>query len=118
MRKSEVIHEAINVLHRDGWCKKAYTNSSGQHCILGAIATALDLPHTAMSFGMKGASVWDLRTNPKWHAFQEIEEDLNVVVSRREGTVAIDFNDEHAESIEDVLLPLKELATDYEERGL
>lgn len=40
---SEVLLRAAEVIEADGWCQFDYTNNQGQHCLIGAIQTAVYL---------------------------------------------------------------------------
>ncbi len=59
MTERELYLSAIEVLKRDGWCKEFLTNDRGQHCMLGAMDTAVnEAPFKApLLFDLCGPSV-------------------------------------------------------------
>jgi hypothetical protein len=38
----EVIDRAADILDRDGWCRGAYVNGLGEHCVTGALNSVLN----------------------------------------------------------------------------
>lgn len=87
---SSLVEDTIELLEKNGWCKRAYENADGEHCAIGAFrvvrnelvnysaagevvdlefAYALDLEFAyALGFGsITGVLVWNDSNNIKKH---------------------------------------------------
>lgn len=121
MKKSEVVHKAIDILQTEGWCQNAYEDEAGRHCMTGALAEALGFEMQKHTLGNKGQTIQEVIMERNYPVWVSLIKELGSVarsVSGAAETVAItDWNDEVAETVEDALLPMKQLAADLEERG-
>ncbi len=108
---TNTIREAIRVLSRAGWTKDAFTDSSGRHCLQGALYESHGLrPFDGRHMGLALTS--------------EMADDVRLVIEvigtefpERTGGVGVSsFNDHPETTMEDVVRVMEKAAVRKDER--